>query len=1620
MRKNHYMKKGSRILAMVLALAMTVSLGVDTTRVTNVYAAESGVEASVDVADANTADTAADGSTESVETLSEDGEEKAAADEQEESDQDNQIPDEDRNTEDEDQNTEDDQVSDDAGNGENTDDTDGAADQDTSDQNQNEDEAQDKNTDASDEETDQDEEDADEDTNPEIAQSETSSSMVLSVSEDAGTGRRIRRAAPRVTSNDSTDEDGNTSGAYDFGSNITSATFEKLENGQWVTNSSKEYTDGDSIRIALNFSIPANKVTANQKQITYDLPAGITLPKEETGYTMRQGDEGGKYAVGTYVITTDGKITIAYYDSFADGKAFTGNIQFEAKVDASAAGEDGKIVFPGDGDTITIKEQSKTYSISTKKEGSYDGQKINYKITTSTGENGTDPDKTITIEDWFSDTNAAYDTANGNSIVVKKIAANGTETTITDKTPAIETGTDGKQHFKIEGLAPLNAGERYEVTYSATPKTLETGTDGSQSVGNWTRSYDGSNSSSGGTTTIIHEKKLDKSGSYDSVNDRIKWTIVVNAGFENMSDYVVTDDLATNGLSIIDGTLTITGVDKDGNSVADGYANNTAGTSPNNLKFTFNGSAKYTIEFYTTVPDSASSDSVTQVSNKVTDDKGNSSTGTVGVQEPDWGVAKKYNYSSTGSSGSYPTVTWGVTITVPSSSNGTSEIVYKDTIHEATSSDASDSLDSTGSHYTTWTQLNAIRDSISYTVRDGANAEAVRSNISVEIKAWTDAEKTTEVASSSTDRIGCWEMTFKDADGSSGNLDKVANISFSYATTVVYDKMPNEATWIFKNTGAVGDHSSDAEFKHTKPAAIKKSAGTKIGTTTWATRNRDETSGADFKSGSSSITLNEDGTYWYRLVLSTTNTTTGDIIIKDQLPAGLSIEGLDSYLDSSSTDTWNSTTKSGGKLFRTTGSGDAITMLGDCPILIYIGDDTNRGLGGYQVARVARVHVETDSETNAQTLYITIPYEDTNRAYGKVNYQHWWGGTSDPQVPFFEILYKVTADPNDSGWSDEGDSYKATYTNNASWGTDSSETTTDVTRAKDRLIKSSEVVKDENGEKTTSVKYSIVINPLGEDLNSEGDFLTLTDTLGTLQNGVNAKFLLGDVELYRYDSSKDGNLGDELGKDLFKISDLNETAHSFKVTVPDGLACVLVYQYDFDMTSLSSGTAANITNSASLNGKWSKSNEQKVVAQSSSSNVSYDTVYVYKVDADDYNTRLAGVSFKLESFQAAADNTTNGTWEQIKGGHGDGGLYVTDETGKLTLKTDQNSTTDAKLNKNVLYRLTEQNVGSNTGYQVDRTPIYFMISDSESEAKSSFDELGQSVPDNLGGTGTVSFSDVKVCLVKYNGFAEIYVPNKNTSLTVKKVWLDKDGNVLSSEKANKQNSIQVQLVQNTVKPGTDGWNVTLKLDYTGTSYGVEEKKILVEKGGRVVVTSVSSAKNDSDYSVPEGWTIVWNQRADYSGWDVVMTSPEITSDVEYKLGRSWGYYNQNDYRVTWDKPNNVISSEDLGSEVTLNESNSWSYTWDGTDPKLPAEGSNGETYTYSVREVSTGAYVTTIYGNGVTSGTITVYNRLKETYELPETGGSGTLPWTVGGSAALISAFLAGIALRRKSNKYSF
>lgn len=649
--------------------------------------------------------------------------------------------------------------------------------------------------------------------------------------------------------------DGSNNSSHDFAEDITNVTVSRLENGQWVPGT--EFTDGDSVRMEIHYTIPEGRVGVNNKTIHYQLPDGIRLSQQEQGTVYD-----GQRPVGTYTITTDGKITIVFNDNYANDQSFTGHIQFQGTVSAQQGQEETKINF-GAGGTITVKPNPDLTDVRADKSGFYNEQdgKLHYtiQVTTTKGTNGT-----ITVTDSFQsgNTSATYDT---DSFQIVKVEASGQKTAINSYTPVITSGDwDGApQHFTITGLPALNPNESYYITYTAMPGTTSN-INGYSDVSNYvTTTTTSGDSGSDWNQVVISQNMINKWGNYDSASGVINWTITINPDKRDIGGYTLKDMINANGVTAeLPSTVTLTGSDGSPQTIT--------------LPHTFPAGSKdtYTITYQTKVEglDPGESASVTNDAYLTHEGNDYKAESTVWPQGQDFSSSKSYGWhdggQDTGSTGTYQ---WNATITVPGSvaAGDLNSLTFTDTIHDLVASDGSEAE---GSHYITAQQLGAM----------SVNINGVPLAYGTDYKI-CDANGTeiTELTGDTT--YTGFQIRFTEAA-----LTKIAGqtISFSYSTTVDYTKLTDGASYTIRNTGGIPDHETTPETGYHKPGKLEKQAkgSDQWGNETWL----DNGASLDFEAS--------QGVIHYRLLLHTSADTTGDLTLKDILPSGASLVEGSAYL----------------------------------------------------------------------------------------------------------------------------------------------------------------------------------------------------------------------------------------------------------------------------------------------------------------------------------------------------------------------------------------------------------------------------------------------------------------------------------------------------------------------------------------------------------------------------------------------------------------------------------------------------------------------------------------------------------------------------------------------------
>lgn len=1284
-------------------------------------------------------------------------------------------------------------------------------------------------------------------------------------------------------------------GAVEFGQYLTSSTVMKINNGQWEA--ATEFNDGDQVKVSLSYSIPSGKITANQKQIYYQLPSGVRPIEKQTGKAYHGG-----VAVGNYVIDTDGMITIDFYDEFANGDPFTGNIDFSGTVTFADAGSDGKISFGGTGSTITIKkqeEQSK-YDIKTEKKGvlSEDKETISYTVKTSTV-NGTSD--TVSIEDHFQNGNMKGEYKKDTFKIIKKDKT-GNTTDVTGYTVNIDTSKT-PQSFKIENLPKLGSGESYELTYDA--KVTPTATTGEGSIANSAGSISGNSNNWAWNSVEVSKSMIKKGGYYDTNENVINWTITVNEDKRDITGYKVEDPLPS-GLHLI------------GEYVVKNSAGEVVGKG-NSFPYTFDQSHMkdpkdtYTITYQTNAPDT--DQTVTNTARLNKDGKGYSSSAGVGVSHRTWGISKRYDSEITVNNALR--YKWQTNISLPAGE--VKEFTYTDTILEPDGS--------TGDyHYAYASELiDSIKKSLRLKIKDVGDT-LLENNQYVDITI-TCYDSNNNVVQPTDNQTHVQRFEVKAAPKQTSGFEW-QSLYFDYPTVADYSGMKPEDTWTFKNKGELGNLSSEDKHSYTLPKPLTKSV-LKNG---WYT---DDTTQIDYDAANGIIS--------YRLLLRTTPNQKSEITVKDNLPSGTtyvegSIQGFFYGND------WHHYQKEGNYDFNSDAYRPTVRMDG-------------------------------------QQMIITV----------KAGYN----GDENIQLSagrIIELRYQISI-ADDPFWKDLRNDSKY-YTNSAEWNGSKNEQKTEINRKTDELVKEAEQIVEKEADgterKTNRVKYTIRINPAGKDLDPNSDKLTLNDTLTMNGNGMGADLELDTVKLYYFDSTKEDGIGGIIAASDYTLQ-YDETSHQMTLTIPDETPCVLVYVYVMDI-----GNSADpkYTNEAELYGIFSTKTESQLKDLQSSAGVQKKRIDIYKVDSKNHTQLLNGAKFKLESWK-------DSNWKEV-------GIYEAKD-GHLELNAAVGGN---GLEYNVLYRVTEAEAP--TGYAKTEKEYYFVYTDPTSNPNAEVDKAW-----NASDADSSGAKKENVMFVGKDG-KTIYVPNQANSIKVQKVWVDSKGQEVQKDSGD----IIVRVKRSTRKP--IGYEVSLKFMYVDNgSYGEFPNQIttpvLVEPGGKIVFygTYFWNIGNPQPFRkvLVDGEEIPlvvendnkYASKLTVSGINKSCTITIYVQRYQYDCDASAEKLLQ---YISYTAPTIHVENQDMafGSngyrEIRLNKGNNWSELLND----LKVTDKDGNPYYYTVEEVGGSNYNVVYTNNGIQTGTIYIKNTIpdkEDSYILPETGGSGSRMYMIGGAVlALLAAVL--------------
>ena len=1327
----------------------------------------------------------------------------------------------------------------------------------------------------------------------------------------------IAPETPVTVSNNDTTIQPKTEESTDFGPYITSADVSKIQNGSWV--SSRTFEDGDQVKVHINYNLPADIVTTNKDKISYQLPNGIKPLKEETGLVYASN---GK-AVGTYRITTDGKITIDFNDDFATGEPFSGYIEFQGTVSSDGADDNGSVKFDGDGGEITVKPSKEQYDLNMSKQASLNNDgTVSYTVKAST-KNGTEG--TVKIEDKFVDWNSASAQYDANSFKVIKKDKNGNSTPI-----SVSPSISGES-FTINDLPKLEAGESYEITYTAT--ATPSNKDGSGSLTNSVKGTSGNTSKETSTSITISNSMISKYGGYDQDTGKMNWRITINPDKKDISGYIFNDTIDNN--LKLPTPITVKGSDGSTFTI-------------DSLPYTFpeGSSETYTIEYQTDAP--STDTTVTNTGTIGKDGKTYESSYGVGVKHRDWYLTKSSTGNTVSEDGQFITNTWQAYMKLPYKK--ISSVTYSDVIKNGTSTG---DKDFNGEHYAI---LSELREEINSNIelKDATGTSISKDDLEVSVKFYSDENKKNEVTDDDA-HVKAFEVTVKKKDGSEF-VGQSLNIS-SYHTIGDLKGVKEGIDYYFVNKGTVENKESESKVTYNKPKKFVKQGFGKIDGGTYDKYSSSKVS-TDY--------ISRDGKLYYRIIF--TPDSNEQISVTDTLP-----EGTKLFKKGERADYTNSSYKSNPA---DRGSPEAIYHFGDNAEWYCDGDANFTDIRKY-------FKYSYDETTNK----ITFTFEP---GYNKTDGDNYSEKRQTPNGPI--AIYYAVDITSDEFWKDLKNENKE-YTNTLEYEGKSQEQHTEVERETQNVTKTAKQI-----ENSTKVEYSVVINPAATNLNPKSDKITLTDKLEYYDNNISPYLVLSSLKLYEYDANKDDHKGKLIDASRYQVQ-IDDATHKLTVTLPDELACVLGYQYDFDI-----GQAAypTIKNTVSLEGEFSSSVDTRIDTNDSSAGVVRGKMTIYKVDSKDYSKKLPNAKFKLYKF-----DSTNKQWGVIKNGSSE--EFVTNDKGEIVFS---GSSEDKFLVANTLYKLEE--IEAPSGYDKDKNPHYFVIyqADQKKTKQDAKEALyQQSIPDvNL---------ENDVSYIPNNKEVSLYVPNDSNSIFVKKVWVDQENKGATPGASN----VKLQLYRVTKKKKT--FNVTLHFinnewnSFTKAVQAAQNKPLYIETydwnpNDVFVENNFEVTKGDNDFGTV-------NCTKDYVNNKKILKiqTNSITQDCDIyitaKNNAFW--FADNNISITHDEPDTEITKQPEGDPVTLGDSNKWSHTWNN----LTSKSESGEDYYYTVEEVDapSGYQVSYTNNDGIQEGDITVTNKKLDNSDLPDTGGFGTFGYYAIGALFITATLFAYIANIKKKGAYN-
>lgn len=1370
------------------------------------------------------------------------------------------------------------------------------------------------------------------------------------------------------------------------------------------------FKEGDSIRVNGTLSLNPDSFRKDGKTLcdTIVWDSGLTLAKElDNGVlTDPKGDP-----VGTLKVTEKGVATIHFNNLEAFALEKPVKFWFTALATCSGENLEQKITFPGTGTTVTVKKNT---DIHAKKELltkniRYDEKGnpyLEYRVTVSS-ENGTAGK--VKIEDLIADGKNLYGTYS--DFALKKYTGEtdnagksiNVEPTITKSAGGVPTGAETK--FVIDGLDALKAGERYVLTYRyQLSRTLSKNGKLSGSIGNNVIATDtGNGTTSPDKTSNNFLDRIEKSSNYDSVRRKVTWTITVrNPGKQNLSGYVIKDEIQKSAAKIDKDTVKLYGGDKeDACNIEISGGTRAMTTGDQGFTYTFPTiNAGEEKSYYKIVYQSDAPDNETSIHNTVTiadkDGGDNDSTEVDGNIKESGGLLKsKGNHTLQDAGNGLQKATWYITPLIPRAKRF-APVTISDTFQQVTYGDGQ-----TAEHYALlgelFDQLNGgmevfpDSDPNRYYLTDWNNqgitvtykfqtASGVENIASTDVP--TEAQRKLKVTGFSvtvSSKKGIRQINI-------GNTGK----GNGYTTYVDVSKVPENVSCTIQNKAHLegyDDKWAEYPYKKEKAPEEKEEIVKQVSYDAGQNYTKEPSKECDY------ATAQQEGIF-YKISLKPAKGR-NEITVVDTLPDGL-------VYDPNATSPSNNKRSAAQAVFSkkspssgtVTDNGTVNDTLGSkiywqedgTPVY---GGENQDGLKSFDLTDPKNFTVTQSAD--GKTLTFTIKNLDQIPNTVKETYQ---------TIGIFYAL-QLTQDT----WENKLESSKV-YQNTASWtGVDDASAKITVKRNDTHLEKT--VVQDGNGKLT----YTVEINPKGLELNPRSTEITLYDTFTVNKRGT-ATLDRSSIKLF--DKTK-GQYTDDytLTTDEEKDNNSEVTHYNMTLRVQDGRHYTFTYTYIVDRSQVNSDANVTAENKARVTAVWQEANKETIKSSAGGGSVGSKDgeLTLYKVDKNSENKVLRDAVFALTAY-----DKESGSWNTAQV------TASTDENGEITFVpiTGTNTASKVYVSADTLYKLVETEAPN--GYVLDAKPLYFIWMQNDASVQAKQEAAYKAATGKGKETEAVDENVTNYKDVTYFQTAHSYerkFTNAPKQLELQKVWADEDGKIMSSPpdgvteiQLNVYQYTEAEFNKNTAKfvktvtlnTGND-WREKLLLTDSdeNTRYYVEE--VNVPDGYKVTYTNRAKEQTQLGYADGDKVTVTNQKRPTkltvYKNWYDQNGTPTSNSTV---TGISVTLHG---------KPKEGMAGEVTTQTATLTAKGGWKHVFEKLNPD----------YLYTVEESPIpGFTVSYSYSEGSSDvapgGTVTITNTEAPTYELPSTGSpGGTVPYTAGGAAIALAAVLCGYNSRRKRKR---